>query len=62
MLDASAFQLGGVTIQKYKPIAFFIRKITASQQRYTVIDKELLSIVENLKEFRMIPIVQKLRI
>ena len=60
--DSSAFQLGAVIIQKGKPITFYSIKITGSQQRYTVTDRELLSVVETLKEFRTILLGQKLRI
>ena len=35
-IDASAFQLGVVVSQKGGPIAFYSRKITDDQQRYTV--------------------------
>ena len=37
--DASAFQLGAVIGQKGKPIAFYSRKLTDSQKRYTVTEK-----------------------
>ena len=37
--NASAFQLGSVISQKGKPSALYSRKITDSQQRYTVIDR-----------------------
>ena len=60
--NASAFQLGAVIIQKYKPINLFGRKMTDSKQNYTVTESELLSIVETLKKFRTILIGQKLRI
>ena len=52
--DASAFQLGAVISQKDKPIAFYSRKLTGGLKRYTVTERELLSIVETLKEFRTI--------
>ena len=52
--DASKLQLGAVISQKGKPIAFYSRKINSSQQNYTITDKELLSIVETLKEYRNI--------
>ena len=60
--NARTFQLEAVIIQKVKPINFYIRKITDSQKSYTVTEKELLSIIETLKEFRTIFIGQKLRI
>ena len=50
--NASAFQLGSVIIQKGKLIAFYSRKLTYTQRRYTVTEKEILSIVEIIREFR----------
>ena len=60
--DARKFQLGAVIWQKGKMIAFYGRKLTDSHKRYTVTEKELLSIVEILKEFRTILLGKKLRI
>ena len=48
-IDASAFQLGAVIIQKGKLIALYSRKLTDPQQLYTVTDIELLSTIETLK-------------
>jgi len=50
--DASSRQLGAVITQKERPIAFFSRKLSTAQQKYSVTELELLSIVETLKEFR----------
>ena len=50
--DASDKQMGGVVSQKGKLIAFFLRKLNSAQQRYTTTDKELLAIVETLKQFK----------
>ena len=60
--DDSGLQLGAVISQKGRPIAFYSIKITDAQQRYIVTERELLSIVETLKEFRKILLGQKLRI
>ena len=50
--DASKVQLGAVICQENKPIAFFSKKLNSAQTRYTTTERELLAIVETLKEFR----------
>jgi hypothetical protein len=49
--DASTKQLGAVITQENRPIAFFSRKLSGVQSKYTVTKLELLAIVETLKEF-----------
>ena len=50
--DASKRQLGAVITQDNRPIAFFSRKLNSAQQKYSITELELLSIVETLKEFK----------
>jgi hypothetical protein len=50
--DASSTQLGAVITQDNRPIEFFNRKLSETQQKYIVMEIELLAIVETLKEFK----------
>ena len=48
--NASSKQLGAVITQENRPIAFFSWKLSTTQHKYSVIEIELLAIVETLKE------------
>jgi len=50
--DACDRQLGAVLIQEGRPLAFFSKKLNKYQLKYTIGEKEMLGIVEALKEFR----------
>ena len=58
--DASTFKLGAVISHKVKPIGFYSRRLTDAQQWYKVTERELLSILETMKEFGKIILGHKL--
>ena len=60
--DASKTQLGAVISQDKQPIAFYSRKLNPAQTRYTTTERELLAIVETLKEFRNILLGQHIKV
>jgi transposase InsO family protein len=55
--DASDFALGAVLTQvdvkgDFRPVEFFSRKLLDAERNYSIYDKELLAIIEALKEWR----------
>ena len=54
--DASHYQLGSVISQDNHPIAFYSHKLQLDQIRYTTTERELLSIIKNLKGILKYPL------
>lgn len=54
--DASEEAIGGVLQQlkdgHWQPLAFFSRKLSSAQKKYSAYDRELLAVYENIKYFR----------
>ena len=60
--DASKIQIGVVIFQKVKPVAFYSRKMNSAQNNYNRTEKELLSVVASLKEFRNILLAHQITV
>ncbi|KAK3006209.1 hypothetical protein RJ639_017450 [Escallonia herrerae] len=50
--DASDFALGGVLMQECYPVAYESRKLNEAERRYTIHEKELLTVVHCLRVWR----------
>ena len=50
--ESSKLQLGAMITRQNRPLAFFHRKLSPAQQKYSKTKQELLAIVETLKVFK----------
>src|SRR5215470_8048659 len=50
--DASNIAIGAILIQHQHPVAFLSRKLNTAEKNYTTQDKELLAIIESLRNWR----------
>ena len=60
--DINKNQLGVVISQEGHTIAFYNKNLNSSQLNYITLERELLTIVESLKEFRNILLGQEIKV
>ena len=61
-MDTINYQLVAVITRDGKPISLYSPKLTETKTRYTVTEKEFISKVKTLKEFRAVLLGQQLKI
>lgn len=52
--DASYYQIGVVIMQQGKPVVYWSKMLNTAQKNYSIMEKEMLSVVYCLKEYRSV--------
>ena len=60
--DASDYRLGATVVQDGRHLGFYTRKLSASQKKHTMGEKEFLEIIKGLKAFEGMLYGQKITI
>eukprot|EP00573_Skeletonema_grethae_P000322 CAMPEP_0201689056 /NCGR_PEP_ID=MMETSP0578-20130828/2716_1 /ASSEMBLY_ACC=CAM_ASM_000663 /TAXON_ID=267565 /ORGANISM="Skeletonema grethea, Strain CCMP 1804" /LENGTH=792 /DNA_ID=CAMNT_0048173573 /DNA_START=167 /DNA_END=2545 /DNA_ORIENTATION=+ len=50
--DSSDYQLGAAILQEGRPVAYYSKRLTGPQTRYSAMEKEMLALVATLQEYR----------
>jgi len=52
--DSSDYQLGAAILQEGRPVAYYSKRLTGPQTRYSTMEKEMLALVATLQEYCLI--------
>ena len=62
LTDVYGYQMGVVVMQSKQPFVFFSCKLNPTQSKYTTTEQELLVNVENLKQFQIMLLGQRVTV
>lgn len=60
--DSSKYQMGAIIGQNGRLVAYWLKKLSATQKKYPTTDQELLTIVECLKQYKTMLFGQRVTI